>query len=241
MNNSEIYRADRLRSVLPEGADAVCIKETESTNNIARELIASEAAHGTVIVADRQSAGRGRRGKSFFSPEGGIYMSIIVRWQDNIPYTVCAASAVCNALRSFGIDAKIKWVNDIFIDSKKVCGILCERVGDFVIMGIGINHSVKDFPDELKDIAASLPEGIPDRQNTVCAVTKELFEALANPSDAKAYYAENMMLYDKKVIYEYNGTEHRGTVIGLGDNEELLIKSEGATVVLTSGMVTLSK
>lgn len=241
MRNSTVYNADILRAVLPEGADAVCINETESTNTIARELIASDAPHGTVIVADRQSAGRGRRGKSFFSPEGGIYMSVTVKWQDNIPYTVCAASAVCRVLRSYGTDAKIKWVNDIFIDSKKVCGILCEKVGEFVIIGIGINHSVKDFPDELKDTAASLPEGIPDRQNTVCAVTKELFRVLADPVGAKAYYAENMMLYGKKVIYEYNGTEHRGTVIGLGDNEELLIKSEGATVVLTSGMVTLSE
>lgn len=239
MQSSKIYKTDILQSVLPEGADAVCIKETESTNNIARELIASEAAHGTVIVADRQSAGRGRRGKSFFSPEGGIYMSIIVRWQDNIPYTVCAASAVCRVLRSYGTDAKIKWVNDIFIDSKKVCGILCEKVGEFVIIGIGINHSIKDFPDELKDTAASLPEGIPDRQNTVCAVTKELFRVLADPVGAKAYYAENMMLYGKRVIYEYNGEEHRGAVIGLGDNEELLIETDGGTAAITSGMVTL--
>ncbi len=239
MQNSEVYNADVLRSVLPEGADAVCIKETESTNTIAKELIVKGAPNGTLVIADRQSAGRGRRGKSFFSPDGGIYMSIIVRECDSVPYTVCAASAVCRALRSFGTDAKIKWVNDIFIDNKKVCGILCERVGDSIIIGIGIDHSVKEFPDELKDIAASLPEGVPDRQKTAAVTIKELFRALDNTEESKAYYAENMMLYGKRVTYQHNDDEHVGTVIGLGENEELLIKTEGGTVALTSGMVTL--
>lgn len=239
MTNSVIYNAPEIREILPDGADAICIKETVSTNTIAREYISSGAKNGTLIVADRQSGGRGRRGKSFFSPDGGIYMSVIVREQNGVPYTVCAAAAVCKALRSFGVDAKIKWVNDVFIDGRKVCGILCERVDGYIIIGIGINHSIKDFPDELKLIAASLPAGVPDRQKTVCTVAKELFWALANVCDSKAYYAKNMMLYGKKVIYELNGTEQIGTVTGLGDNEELIIETECGNVAITSGMVTL--
>ncbi len=228
-----------LSAVLPDGAEAICINETKSTNTIAKELIANGAAHGTLVIADRQSAGRGRRGKSFFSPDGGIYMSVIVHEREGIPYTVCAASAVCNALRSFDVDARIKWVNDIFADGKKVCGILCEKVGDSVIIGIGINHSVKEFPEKLKDIAASLPSSVPDRQKTASAVIKELFRALDNVAEAKAYYAKNMMLYGKKVVYEFNGEEHFGTVTGLGDNEELLIETDSGSVAITSGMVTL--
>ncbi|MBE6641917.1 MAG: biotin--[acetyl-CoA-carboxylase] ligase [Ruminococcaceae bacterium] len=235
---SDIYDLEVIKKALPEGADAICIKETDSTNNMARELISQGVPHGTVILADRQTAGRGRRGNCFYSPDGGIYMSVILN-AENIPYTVCAASAVCRVLRSFGVDAGIKWVNDIFIDGKKVCGILCERIGDHVIVGIGINHSVEKFPPELETVAASLPIGVPNREKTVAAVLCELFNVLDNVDDAKAYYKENMMLYGKKVNFDLNGAKKQGTVIGLGDNEELLIKTANETVAITSGMVTL--
>ncbi|MBQ2733329.1 MAG: biotin--[Clostridia bacterium] len=238
MQISEVYNADVLRSLLPESADAICIKETESTNTIARELICKGASNGSLLIADRQTAGRGRRGKSFFSPDGGIYMSVIVRERDAVPYTVCAAAAVCKALRSLGAKTEIKWVNDIFIDGKKVCGILCERVEEHIIIGIGINHSITDFPEELNDIAASLPKEFPDRQKTAAAVIKELFRSLADPTAARAYYAKNMMLYGKTVSYEYNGNTHTGKIIGLGENEELLVESGSKHIALTSGMVT---
>ena len=239
MNDSVIYDASAIRAILPSGADAVCIKETESTNTIAREYISNGVASGTVILADTQTAGRGRRGNTFYSPEGGIYMSIIVRDEEGVPYTVCAASAVCKTLRAFGVDAKIKWVNDVFVGGKKVCGILCERVDGFIIIGIGINHSVKAFPEELKDTAASLPKSVPNMQKTVCAVTKQLFNSLANVADAKAYYAKNMMLYGKRVLFDFNGAKHSGTVIGLGKNAELLIETDGGNIIINSGVVTL--
>ena len=210
---------------------------------MAKELAPQSASDCIVILADRQTAGRGRRGKSFFSPDGGIYLSIILRERENLPYTVCAASAVCRVLRSYGVDAKIKWVNDVYIDGKKVCGILCERVcdtqhGNAIIVGIGINHSVAEFPEEIKGIATSLPSHVPSRETVAIAVIKALLSELEDVKASKAYYAENMMLYGKKVRYQLNGEEHIGTVTGLGENEELLIKTDTSTVAISSGMVT---
>ena len=107
-------------------------EELDSTNRYLKELAAKDARPGTVIIANRQSAGRGRLGRKFFSPgEKGIYMSILLR--PDIPLeravliTSMAAVAVARAIeRVSGIEAKIKWVNDIFLKGKKVCGILTE-------------------------------------------------------------------------------------------------------------------
>ena len=146
-------------------------------------------------------------------------------------------------LRSYGVDAKIKWVNDVYIDGKKVCGILCERVcdtqhGNAIIVGIGINHSVAEFPEEIKGIATSLPSHVPSRETIAIAVIKALLSELEDVKASKAYYAENMMLYGKTVSYEFNGDSYIGKVVGLGENEELLIESGAKHIALTSGMVT---
>jgi len=245
---SEIYN-EKILYGLPEkcqNAKAYCIKETPSTNTIAKELAKACAVSGTTVIADRQTAGRGRRGRSFFSPDGGIYLSMI--WNEeskDVPYTVIAASAVCRVLRRHGVDAGIKWVNDIYVNSKKVCGILCERVPtnngkSAIVIGIGINHSVKSFPDELKNIAASLELEDVSRQELAKEIIGILGNALCkdNFNAEKQYYAENMLLYKKSVRFEINGTEFRGTVEGLGNDEELIIrKDDGETVRLTSGMV----
>ena len=177
--------------------DSVCIKITDSTNNIAKQLCAKDPDDFTVIIAERQTGGRGRSGKSFYSAKGGIYMSVIVSEDENVPYTVCAASATCKAINECGIDAKIKWVNDIFVNGKKVCGILCERVqtanGNKIVIGIGINHSVKDFPAELQDIAASLPKCKTTKRELTLSVLKHLKDSLSDHEEAVRYYTEKMV------------------------------------------------
>ncbi len=149
-------------------------KELPSTNDKAKEL-AKEGVHPfTAVIADSQNNGRGRNGRSFFSPkEKGLYMSIILKpalpAEYGVSITIAAAAAVHKALVScFGIRTEIKWVNDLLIDRKKVCGILAEGVGlhrnaddkaefEFVILGIGVNLSDSiAFPDELKSKAGSL-------------------------------------------------------------------------------------
>ena len=134
----------------------LCFESLPSTNTYAKENIAVLSLP-SLIIANEQTAGRGRRGNSFFSPKDtGLYMTIVFEEKGNSELlTPIAAVAVCETLEKAGIDPKIKWVNDIFINGRKVCGILAERcISDgksYIILGIGINISTCVFPDELKN------------------------------------------------------------------------------------------
>jgi len=128
----------------------------ESTNTFAKE---QKLPGGTVVVADMQTAGRGRMGHSFHSPEGGIYFSYVMEGlteEEGSKLTVKAAVCICKALEKRGFAPKIKPVNDIFVGGLKVCGILCEYKEGRYIVGIGINQSVEGFPKELEGIAGGL-------------------------------------------------------------------------------------
>ncbi len=136
----------------------------DSTNLFLRRM-AGEAADGTAVVARRQSAGRGRSGRSFLSPEGGLYLSVLRRppvEPERLATLAPAASiAVCRAVRRVcGLRCGVKWPNDVVLGGKKICGILVESIlaGDraSVIIGVGVNVNTAAFPEELRDIAGSL-------------------------------------------------------------------------------------
>jgi BirA family biotin operon repressor/biotin-[acetyl-CoA-carboxylase] ligase len=140
--------------------------ELESTNNTARE-IAPQVSEGTVIIAETQKSGRGRLGKEWQSVSGGLWLSLILK--PSIPLenlsrvTLVAGIAVTNSLRSMGVDAHIKWPNDVLVKDKKICGILTEvsaEIGkvDYVILGIGINVNVKlsELTDDVRRNSTSV-------------------------------------------------------------------------------------
>nr|WP_297883481.1 biotin--[acetyl-CoA-carboxylase] ligase [uncultured Blautia sp.] len=147
-------------------------QETDSTNRAAKQAaIAGEAGHGSVILACGQSCGRGRRGRSFYSPsQAGLYLSVILQPQGNLResllLTTEAAVAVYKAVRKItGIELDIKWVNDLYYKGKKVCGILTEAITDFesgeiqyAVVGIGLNLYEEEggYPPELRGIAGGL-------------------------------------------------------------------------------------
>lgn len=146
------------------------LEKTTSTNTIIRQR-ANESPEGLVVVAEEQSEGRGRLGRSFFSPGGtGLYISLLLRPEiepsEAVMITTAAAVAVCEALEKVGADTpQIKWVNDVFVKGKKVCGILTEasfnpesRKLKYAVLGIGINMYEPEggFPDEIKNIAGSV-------------------------------------------------------------------------------------
>lgn len=145
----------------------ICLEAVDSTNSYLRK--SPTLPHGTVVIADGQSSGRGRMGRSFFSLAGkGVYMSELLHPdcppQKAMSLTPNLAVAVCRAISSVcGVMPEIKWVNDIYLKGKKICGILCESVIEngvvhSVIAGVGVNVSAleEDFPPELRDIAGSL-------------------------------------------------------------------------------------
>lgn len=179
----------------------------DSTNVQAKELALTDAPHGTVVIARQQTSGRGRLGRSFFSPQSGIYLSVILHVNDVAAdertsggaifkrcdfdnaesrsrrlmlVTSAAAVAVAESIEEIcGKPAGIKWVNDIYVNGKKVCGILTEGVTDFktgkiqsLIVGIGINTSVTNFPPELLDIAGALEGDYPKAALTASVISK---------------------------------------------------------------------
>ncbi|HEX7467490.1 MAG TPA: biotin--[acetyl-CoA-carboxylase] ligase [Methanobacterium sp.] len=143
-------------------------KEVNSTNDVARELAENGAEEGAIVIAESQRSGKGRRGKKWISPSGGLWMTIILR--PNVPptkapqLTLVTGVAVAKTLNEeYDLDVGIKWPNDILIGDKKVCGILTEVKADmgtidYVLVGIGIdlNFDVDIFPPKLREGATSL-------------------------------------------------------------------------------------
>ncbi len=149
------------------GQELFCFDEIDSTNTKAKELAEQGYPSGTLIVADRQIAGRGRRGRSWDSPAGiGIFMTLLLKPDINpnnaSMLTLVTALATAQAISDVtGAEAKIKWPNDIVINGKKVCGILTEMSAQFdyinhIVIGIGINVHNESFPEEIRETASSL-------------------------------------------------------------------------------------
>lgn len=169
--------ADEIASLCATPASKISVFDSlPSTNTYLAALARGGEKEGRVILAEAQSAGRGRLGRSFFSPSGsGIYMSILFRPRhlDAGRLTTLAAVVVADAIeRVCGIKAGIKWVNDLVFDGKKLCGILAEGVGtEFAVLGIGINVKQSALPSELVGVATSLEEilGVAPSRNRLIA------------------------------------------------------------------------
>lgn len=196
----------RLRALLGSERDIFWLTETDSTNRQLRILASSGAAGGTALLADMQSAGRGRLGRKFASPMGkGLYLSYLLR--TDIPpselgkLTPWAAVAVRRAVKAVcGLEAEIKWVNDLLCHGRKLCGILTEgafRAGKlcYAVLGVGLNVSALpgDFPMELRETATSIYQEtgrLYDRVALASAIIREL-DALPEPGDGgETYYRE---------------------------------------------------
>ena len=153
------------------GEGLICLEEVDSTNNYLKRLAMEGGADGTVAVADAQSAGRGRLGRSFQSPPGtGIYISFLFRPRMEpakaVNLTAIAAVAICDAIEAAcGLRPQIKWTNDLVLEGRKICGILTEMSVEgetgmlqYIVLGIGVNvnQTLEDFPEELRSIAGSV-------------------------------------------------------------------------------------
>lgn len=231
-----------------------------STNTALKALASQGAPAGTVIIADTQTAGRGRMGRSFSSPPGtGLYMSVLLRpdlsAEDMLLITPAAAVAAAEAIEAVSAGrAGIKWVNDIWIDGLKVCGILSEaafkRDGispEYAILGIGINVYEPEggFPEELAGIAGSLfgnAGQIPDIRNRLTAEilirTGKYCTDIMN-SGFIDKYRERSVLTGKKV---YNPADNTllGTVISIDDRCRLIVRTDdGETRVISSGDISV--
>ncbi len=258
VSSRDILSAEGIRKHLVKfpGIPIYYFDEIDSTNRQAKELANAGSAEGTLVVADCQKAGRGRLGRSFFSPPGvGIYFTLIIRPEslfDNAPLITTAASvAVAKAVRErCGKDAVIKWVNDVYISGKKICGILTEAVTDMesgtvesAVIGIGINFFPGSFPDEIKDIAAPVftEKGSVSRNELTAAVVDELLDIITHLPDKSFMktYRELSMVIGKDVVCFRGNTRFEGRVLDVDDLGGLVIETDKGTEVLRSGEVTL--
>jgi BirA family biotin operon repressor/biotin-[acetyl-CoA-carboxylase] ligase len=117
--------------------------EVASTNQVAKQYLED----GTIIVADVQTSGRGRHSRAWHSPAGGLWCSLVVRHEPAPVLNLAAALAVSKALEFFGLETQLKWPNDVHIANKKICGILSETEGEFMIIGVGVNLNNQEFPE----------------------------------------------------------------------------------------------
>lgn len=230
----------------------------DSTNNRAKALAQSGAEQGTIVIAESQTAGRGRFGRKFHSPEGsGVYLSIVFRpnfgAERAVMLTSMAAVAVARAIEAVAkVEASIKWVNDVYIGNKKVCGILCEAGLDFesgrmqyVVAGIGVNVGKIDFPDELTNIATSISnecgENI-DRNRFIAELLNQL-DALFPLLESGGFMQESRSrsnVIGKKIRVLQGERSYCAQAVDIDDDGSLIVIDEcGKTQTLHSGEVSL--
>jgi BirA family biotin operon repressor/biotin-[acetyl-CoA-carboxylase] ligase len=221
------------------GTPRVHHRVTDSTSERARELAAAGAPHGTLVTADEQRAGRGRQGRLWTAPPGSaVLMSLLLRDLDEL-LPLSAAVAVCEALP---VDARVKWPNDVWIDRRKVAGILIEGMPQqgWAVLGIGVNVTTESFPPELAETATSLRlAGI---ETTPARVLDELLASLSRwlgaPRDAVlAAWRSRDALRGERI--HWSGGE--GTADGIDDSGALLVQTGNGRVTLDAGEVHLER
>ena len=234
------------------GRDLQVVDTTVSTNTDLRQLAAEGAPEGTTLVAVTQTGGRGRRGRTFFSPEGGIYLSTLLRpaTADIGQITSAAAVAAARAIeRLCPLEVGIKWVNDLYIDGRKVCGILAE--GEFephgtpayVLLGFGINVAPCKMPDELKDIATSLGNLCPppSRAALVAALLEEWERAYSalSAEDIVAESRRRSVVLGRQVTVMRGAEQFLATAVDITAAGHLLVRTAAGETELASGEVSL--
>lgn len=245
--------------------DKVCkfvvMESVDSTNSEMKRRAAEGAKEGLVVLTEQQTAGRGRLGRSFLSPPGtGIYMSVLLKPSlaslDAIRITTAASVAVVRAIRNItGLAPTIKWVNDIYLGGKKLCGILTEAVTDSktgsidsVVLGIGINYKEPSggFPKDLKEVACALKDETVkvSRNQLIAAVLDEFFviyQALPEHEYMLDYRKwSNVIGHDVKFLEK--GVWYFAKAIGIDDDGGLVVEMEdGNSRILRTGEITLRK
>lgn len=226
-----------------------------STNTEAKQQAMNGAPHGTVILAEEQTQGRGRLGRSFYSPKRtGIYMSIILRpnlhLSQAIQVTTTTAVAVCRVIENLTTQKpQIKWVNDIYLGKQKICGILTEAITDFesgqvefIIVGIGLNVHTIDFPVELQSIAGSLnPEAV--TRNQICAHLLDELLPLCETMDATYLldeYKSKSNVLGKWVTFTKNKDLYEAYAEDIDEQGGLKVRlKNGDSMILNSGEISI--
>ncbi len=262
-SSPDVMSEAELRSLIKTdwaGVQIVYYEETDSTNNRAKDAGEKGRQHGTLFVADQQSAGKGRRGRRWVSPSGtSIYMSLLLRPEiapNSAPMlTLVMGLSVAEGIRRVtGMDAGIKWPNDIVVNKKKICGILTEMAAEmeyinYVVIGVGINVNQREFPSEIRDMATSLRmEGghTYQRSEIVAAVLEEFeknYKTFTESKDLSGIQdAYNAILVNRRqeVKVLEPGNEYEAFAEGINKTGELIVDlPDGSKKEIFSGEVSV--
>ena len=262
IQNNDIISAESIIPYLNDKAKDFVLEvhqSVTSTNTLAKEMASQGAPEGTVIIAREQTEGRGRMGRIFYSPaSSGIYFSLILRptltLEDSLLITTWTAVAVSKAMEKVAqVNAQIKWVNDIFVDNKKVCGILTEASLNFenggleyAVIGIGINIDTSVFPEAVQSVAGSLFQKKPDDQPVTSLLVAETLNNLAasmNSITSKVYldeYRQRSFLLGKDIVVLKGKETLMAKAIEIDDKARLVVEYPNRKKeTLTSGEVSI--
>ena len=228
--------------------------ETKSTQTDAKEGIEAGNKGNTLYLSTCQTAGRGRFQRPYYSPsQGGIYMSLHIQpnlHYEKLPsYTLLVAAAVYKAIKNLTmIEVDIKWVNDIYFKNKKIAGILTEAMTSVetglvtdVIIGLGINFAIEDFPEDLKEKAGSLfmPPAPITRNELISEIWRCFYQTA--PEELLYRYKEHSLVLGREVSFIQDQTKKKGVAKDISDKGQLLIQLDDQTEIwLNSGEISLT-
>ncbi len=217
-----------------------------STNDFAKDIVNSNNfIHGTTIIANSQTSGRGRFARTFFSPANtGIYFSTILKKslpiKDVSLITLISAIAVCKAIKKLtNLNPKIKWINDIYLNGKKICGILVENICNFnnlqskaIVSGIGINISTKDFPKDIENKAGSIMYKNLSRNKLIAEILNNLFELSEDVYSKKVIeeYKNLSLVLNKEITYTKDNKIYTATAIDINDAGNLIVRDDNNNI-----------
>lgn len=249
-----MIEANVVKDNLNYKAEVLCFDSIDSTSNEIKRQLELDADKSLLVIAQHQSCGRGRQGKSFLSPkDAGLYMSMTLDIGSSFDHIVTLTSyiAVCvaKALRiTTGKDARIKWVNDIYIENKKVCGILTEaftKQGQIkkVIIGIGINLYPFDVPEELKNVVGFVCPTQDISNDLVSIIFNTLHEYDLTNQELNKYIISDAKslscVLGRSISFTQDGIVHYGVATDIYNDGALEVKTEDGIVLLRSGEISL--
>ena len=259
-SQSDVLNQEKIQSKLDHDVTVIAYASIDSTNSEAKRLLETQLSGNFLVVSDEQTAGRGRHGRFFHSPEKtGLYMSLALQHisseVDAALLTTAAAVAVCQSIEEMtSLSPKIKWVNDIFLNGRKICGILTEGIMNFetqsvesIILGIGINISVdrEQLPDDLKNKVGGLSNhssGTINRNDLTVSIINN-FLAIYQDINSREFledYRERCFVLGKTITFKQKQEQIRAIAEGIDDDGGLIVRlQDGSYKTLSYGEISI--
>ncbi|MDR2520269.1 MAG: biotin--[acetyl-CoA-carboxylase] ligase [Eubacteriaceae bacterium] len=228
------------------GSSLEVLEVCESTSTVLKGQFWRLASNGSVLAARQQTSGRGRGTHTFYSPKGGLYFSFALfnatSANESLLTIVACVSVYEAVLHCCGIDCAIKWVNDIYVEGKKVCGILSEKIEGGFVIGIGLNvyRCGGGYPPEAGVLSDYVQSDL-DINLLFAQILNRLEHNLfsAAKEEVLNIYKSRSMLIGKRIVFSFSGENQEGVAIGINANGELLVQTNFETIALLSGEVSL--